>query len=540
MELYRINKKEDIRSKGQDTESKTRSANKSRMAFLKSFRILIFNIICFFYLISCILISFPGFVRAVDNDGSMTLASERIYPLSLDDVSRLALTNNFDIQLTKYDIYIARTGEDSAESIYDTLLESGIGYRNNQRARTSTIAGTKSLENEYFVGLSKKLPTGTTINLDGSDLRSWSNSPFATLNPSHDAALEFSIEQELGKNFFGLKDRGNIKITKLDIENSEYTSLEKVEQYLGDVQKAYWDLVLQQEQIKLEQELVEQAKKLFDLHQEKIQDGLIELPELLASEANYRERITNLLSSRDQLATKENTLKLLLNITDDNVRLSAKESLLLRDEILAVDQSLKSAFDNRRDYKKAGNEIKAKNIKLEINKNNIWPEINLTASLERNGVARKLGNAFENVSSQDNPNFFTGVTVSFPLENRGAKSKLRASELEKAKAILNMKYLERKISIGIIDQVRGCNVLKETSVNRDRVAELQRQKLEAEQKRFNTGRSDTDTIIRFQDDVLKAEQTALQSKFAYYSALIDLQIKEGALLNKYWEGALEP
>jgi outer membrane protein TolC len=470
----------------------------------------------------------------------MTLASERIYPLSLDDVSRLALTNNFDIQLTKYDIYIARTGEDSAESIYDTLLESGIGYRNNQRARTSTIAGTKSLENEYFVGLSKKLPTGTTINLDGSDLRSWSNSPFATLNPSHDAALEFSIEQELGKNFFGLKDRGNIKITKLDIENSEYTSLEKVEQYLGDVQKAYWDLVLQQEQIKLEQELVEQAKKLFDLHQEKIQDGLIELPELLASEANYRERITNLLSSRDQLATKENTLKLLLNITDDNVRLSAKESLLLRDEILAVDQSLKSAFDNRRDYKKAGNEIKAKNIKLEINKNNIWPEINLTASLERNGVARKLGNAFENVSSQDNPNFFTGVTVSFPLENRGAKSKLRASELEKAKAILNMKYLERKISIGIIDQVRGCNVLKETSVNRDRVAELQRQKLEAEQKRFNTGRSDTDTIIRFQDDVLKAEQTALQSKFAYYSALIDLQIKEGALLNKYWEGALEP
>ena len=51
---------------------------------------------------------------------------KKTYKLSLEDVTRLALENNFEIQLAKYDAWIARTDEGVAESIYDTIFDAEI------------------------------------------------------------------------------------------------------------------------------------------------------------------------------------------------------------------------------------------------------------------------------------------------------------------------------------------------------------------------------------------------------------------------------
>ena len=158
-----------------------------------------------------------------------------VYTLSLEDVTRLALQNNFDIQLAQYDAQIARSKQGEAESIYDTIFEAEVKYRDNQKARTTTILGTKNLENDYNLSLSKKFSTGTKIDVDMTNARDWSNSVFVTLNPSYDSAFGVTLEQELGKNFFGIQDRGTVKLTKLDIENSRYTSLEKIEESVAEV-----------------------------------------------------------------------------------------------------------------------------------------------------------------------------------------------------------------------------------------------------------------------------------------------------------------
>ncbi len=102
-----------------------------------------------------------------------------------------------------------------------------------------------------------------------------------------------------------------------------------------------------------------------------------------------------------------------------------------------------------------------------------------------------------------------------------------------------MKSLERRVMVDVIDRVRNCNVLRDVAMNQVKVADLQSQKLEAEMKRFNAGRSDTNTVIRFQEDAIQARWLAAQAKFAYYSARIDLRRSEGVLLSSYWDGKIE-
>ncbi len=139
-------------------------------------------------------------------------ADGKVYQLSLEEVTRLALENNFDIQLARYDAWIARTGGMRAESIYDTVFDAVIEYQDDQSKKATTIFGTKTIENNYNVALSKKFSTGTTVDIDMTNNRSWTNSAFVTNPLTHDSRLGFTVEQELGKNFFGIQDRGNIHI----------------------------------------------------------------------------------------------------------------------------------------------------------------------------------------------------------------------------------------------------------------------------------------------------------------------------------------
>jgi len=491
---------------------------------VKRRQLLLINTFVFILLIGLVEFTFAG----------EKLISVVSYRLSLDETTEIALKNNFDIQLTKYDTWIARTESQIARSIYDTIFEAQVEYRDDQHKRTSTILGTKTVDNDYNVGLSKKLPSGTTVSIDLDNNRNFNNATFATASLTHDSTLGVTVEQDLGKNFLGIQDRGNVKITQIDIENAEYTSLEKIEESIAQVQKAYWDLVFLGEKVRIEEEMVSQAKKLYDLHQENLGSGLVEIPEAIASEANYKSRKNTLLLAYNQVQAKNNVLKLLLNI-EGEIEIEPTEDFSLperREELLI---SLNLAFDNRQDYKISQRDIDAKDIALSMKKNNLWPEINLIATLERNGLGDHFKQAVTDVTDQNNPNFFAGLSIEMPLENREARAVWKAAKLEKAKSLLEMKLLERQIAVEITDQVRDCNIFQEVAANSQEIALLQKQKLKEEIKRFRYGRSDTDTLIRFQEDLVQAENSVIVAIHKYYTALVDLRQKEGKLLKEYWD-----
>ena len=62
-------------------------------------------------------------------------------------------------------------------------------------------------------------------------------------------------------------------------------------------------------------------------------------------------------------------------------------------------------------------------------------------------------------------------------------------------------------------------MFQEVAKNSDAIAVLEEQKLTEEEKRFNHGRSDTDTLIRFQEDLTQAKLTAAQAKHRYYQSI---------------------
>lgn len=457
---------------------------------------------------------------------------------SLSDISNLALENNFDIQLAKYDVMIARTKKGQVQSVYDTFLTAEVKYGKDKSVSSLASAAGKTMTNDYDIGISKKLPTGTTISVDQTNSRAWTDSTAVTMNPSHDSSLGVTVSQDLGKNFFGIQDRGEVKITQIDIENSEYASLDKIEQSLADVQSAYWDLVLAMQLLSIDQGMLKQAEKLYQINEEKVKDGLVEQPDFLDSKANYKQRLSDVAVANNTVKMKMNVLKLQLNLTEDMADVFPSEKLVLVIQNPQIETSLSNAFEYRRDYRQELNNVRMSNIAVSMKKNNAWPEINLKASMVRNGLGEHFKQSVENIINENHPNFSASFSVSMPLENRDAKSQLKKAQLERVKTLISLKLLERKIMIDVIDQVRLCNTLFEKSRQQKEIASLQEQKLKEQEKIFSYGRSNVDTIVRYQHDSLVAQQKAAFAMFDYYVSLINLKVKEGMLLNECWEGEI--
>jgi len=451
--------------------------------------------------------------------------------LSLKEALELALINNFDVQFALYDRLIKDADIDEAKSVYDTVLKLNADYTYDRKEQASSLFGTSSHTGQAGMKLTKKLITGTDVSIDFQNIRESSDSAFSTLNPSYESYTEIKFTQPLLRNFFGMNDWADVKIARIDVRNFSLETLDKIETNLADVEEAYWDLVLSVELVDVEKEMYEKAKEFYEISRKKKKLGTSEITDLLAAEANMATRKTELIIEENTLKTAMNKLRLLINYPNATGILPISTIGITGANVTLL-ESLKISFEKRRDYKRAKNEIKAKRIKFNMKRNDRWPQLDFEGSLKLNGIERKVKDSMADAFTRENPEYNARVTFSIPLENRSERSAYNKAKHEKAKALLNLKKMEKVILADIDDAVRDVNVNKIKAEERLKIESLQKRKLEEELKQFGFGRSDSDRVIRFQEDLLRAKRLALNALKDYKDSLIELYLKEGIFLEK--------
>ncbi len=464
-------------------------------------------------------------------------AVDSIY-VSILDITKLALKNNLDIQIAKFDAYIERNSLLEAESIFDTFFNAQIDYTKNKLDTASVLLGTTSLTNDYSLGITKKNPFGTTLTLNAYNRRIWSNSSFYSLNPNTEANVEISLAQSLVKNFFGFSDRANIKITKINIANSDFSSLDSIEFSLSIVQKAYWEFVFRYKQWQIKKDMLKEAQNLYEIYKRKIKIGLVEKPDLLAAEANVLLRKNDVLNAEMLFKEAKNNLLYLLNITDVDKNILPLDSLDTTTENFNLYEQLKVAINKRRDYKIIKNQISASHLDMVLKRNALWPEVDLNVSFIKNGIDLNYKDAWREVSSESNYSWSVGVKVNFPLERRKEKADYNKAKLNEAKLLLLLKKTERIIFKEINDSITEVNILASRIKTLRNIVELQKRKLSAEETRLRYGRSSSDILIRYQNDVLNSRLLLTEMLFSYRIALVELARKKNTLLSQYWKGEL--
>ena len=454
----------------------------------------------------------------------------RTLPISVNEVRLIASQNNLDIKLAQLDARIKGTELSYKEAVFDTILSGEIGYTDDQRKSASSLSGTKSITNNYDIGVGKKLKSGTDVDIDFTNKREWTDSTFVSTNPYHESQIEITLTQPIAKNFFGLIDRGNIKIVKQEIKNANLDSYIKIEDAIILAEKAYWDLVLTQEEFKTKKEMLKKAITLFNQHRSKLKMGLVETGDVLAVEANMHIRESEILIASNKLESAQELLRIRLNLKND-IKLLPMDPLTITDLDTDFVSSLKTAFDYRRDYLSGKNDVEKQNIELKMKSNGRFPEIDLKATFAANGIDSRYSRALEDIYEDSNPKYYVGIEFKYPIENNEANSLYEKANLKKTRAIVNLQKTEREIISDIDENFRNMSVNKINITKMVRVENLQRGKLFQEEKRFKYGRSDSDTLIRYQEDLLNAKLMTQRAHLDHKISILDLMGAEDSYLN---------
>src|SRR5207245_5881131 len=121
-------------------------------------------------------------------------------------------------------------------------------------------------------------------------------------------------------------------------------------------------------------------------------------------------------------------------------------------------------------------------------------------------------------------------SVNAPLGNRLADANFAAAEYQVAQSRYRLETLEQAARVEVRNAVRTV----ETNLKRVKAAQvntrLQREKLDAEQKKFNNGMSTSFQVLSFQNDLASAESRENQAIVDYNKSLVELERVKGTLL----------
>jgi outer membrane protein TolC len=276
--------------------------------------------------------------------------------------------------------------------------------------------------------------------------------------------------------------------------------------------------------------------------------------EILQAQSEVASREEAVITARKLIQDNEDNLKNILNISFDSpegrkeIQPSDSPKFIVEAPV-PLKKSTLIALKMRPDYLAKKKELDNKNIQVKFNENQLYPTLDLIASFGLNGISGdaqpigippttnpfggNLGRSIERTFSGDFPAFEGGLLFKYPLGNRDAKSRLAVSKLETAQLLMDIKDLEKTIVVEVREAARQINTDKKR-VQAARIASrLAKEKLIAEEKKFEVGLSTSFEVLQFQTDLAEEQSKELKSVIDFNKSKIKLRKVLATTLEEY-------
>lgn len=204
-------------------------------------------------------------------------------------------------------------GTGTAVSSYDPFinLNGGDEHQTSPEANRQ-IYGVPSLQaNTVQVNalFSEAFPTGTSISFAFDNLRQTTNSPFFNLSPTLSSVFHFQIQQELLAGFgFGPNLR-YLRIAKNNKKISDIAFKDQVIATVTQIENMYWDLVSAYEQTRVNEQSFEFAQQTLDNTKKQLKLEAVPALDVMRSEAEVSKRDQDLTVARTNLELQETLMK---------------------------------------------------------------------------------------------------------------------------------------------------------------------------------------------------------------------------------------
>ena len=314
-------------------------------------------------------------------------------------------------------------------------------------------------------------------------------------------------------------------------------------QTLANVRNAYWDLVFSRNATDVAQRALQLADKLVEDNRARVEVGTLAPLDIVQAEAEAATRRQALALAEATMQTAELALKRYI--------VSGTEDPLWRQELRPIDLpslepapsdiegAVRKALERRTDLITARKNLQSSDVSLRFFRNNMLPEVDLTASyggqgiggtfLERdssfggqitNRIPGGYSDALSLLRKLDYPSWNVQATVSYNLFGSQAEAQFARARLQKTQSQGRLRALELQVAT----EVTNAALSVQSNLKRVEAAvaarELAEKRLEAEQSKFEVGMTTNFFVVQAQRDLRDAQNTELRALADYRKSLV--------------------
>src|SRR6266403_846439 len=382
----------------------------------------------------------PGLVNSPRID---QLIHDGKLELSLQEAVELALENNMDIVVQRYNPWFADTGILKAKAggfgggtpgavfggssantpllSFDPLITSTISFDNrnvpvNNPLTSGTGTGLLSLTaltlhtSIYNFQYSQGFQTGTTFFTAWNNTRSSSSSAANLFNPSVQSSIFAGFQQQLLNGFGRAVNSRNLRIAKNNRKIADWAFTQQAITTVTNTITAYWELVFARGNVKVQQQAVTVAEKLYNDNKKQLEIGTMAPLDVTRAESELATDNQNLIVARTAQLQQEQNLKnaiskdpLAANFVNVQILPTDKPTPPEAIEAPSFEDALREAFVKRPDLQEQFYNLKNADIDARATRSALLPIATLNGRYGSQGLAGNSAVAGASVTTAGSP-----------------------------------------------------------------------------------------------------------------------------------------
>ncbi len=238
--------------------------------------------------------------------------------MSLQDCIQVGLEHNLDVKIQRYNPELSRFALKSDFGAYDPSFSASGSHDFNQAPggydpQGRPYQGTVADNNRGSAGFSGLAPWGLNYSLQGSLSDSYGANQFGPFENVSGTAGFLQLRQPLLKNAWIDSSRLQIILDRRNLKISELQFRSQVINTVTAIEEAYYNLIYQQEYVKVQERALELANRLVMENAKRVAVGTIPRLDEQQAESQAAASRANLLRAQIAEDTQQRVLKSLLS-----------------------------------------------------------------------------------------------------------------------------------------------------------------------------------------------------------------------------------
>ncbi len=463
-----------------------------------------------------------------------------VMPLSLQGCIALALKNNLDIQVAGFNPRISDQALIGQQAVFDPSAFLELTRTDNRAPSITSFLSSRQFFADFWdynTGIRQKILTGGSYELRFNNEYFHPGGAIASTGvlTAFSSRFGLTLTQPLLQGFGFEATETPIRIAVNNSAISREQLRLQVNNTILQVHNAYFDLIFAIRNLEVARQTLKLAQDLVALNQARVRAGVAAPVEVTQAQAQAAAGVQNVILGEKAVQDAGDTLKVIMNLPisgswEQQIQPTTPPSSAPIS--LNLNEGIQKALENRYEYKSAKLDLSNKDLSLRLTRNQLLPNLALTASAFSNGSDTTYGGDISSMGSSHFLSYSVGVILTVPLGNRAAKSSYIQAQLTLDQAKTSLKNLELQIT----QQVRGAVRTVQANAQRidaNRAARvLAEEQLRAEQARLQAGVSTTFNVLQFQTQLSTAEANEIQAITDYNKSLATLDSVLGVALEK--------